>query len=56
MKFSDFKNFVQTTIKIILADLDNLQKIADEANDNLSSSTVTLRQPKDQIVMSLKIR
>lgn len=47
MEFQDFKKFVQNSVTIILADLDNLQGIAEAANkSNNYYSTVTTQTTK----------
>lgn len=51
MEFQEFKNFVQNSVAVILADMDNLRDIAEEANKSIAdSSTLTLqttRRPDD---------
>lgn len=49
MEYQKFKSFVEKTTEIILADLDNLQNIADEANAAVSTVTIqTTRRPDDE--------
>lgn len=45
MEFKEFKSFVQNSIEIIIADLDKLQKIADE------TYAVRPSQPKQQVIV-----
>ncbi len=51
MEFQEFKNFVQNSVAIIIADLDKLRDVAEEANKSIAdSSTLTLqttRRPDD---------
>jgi hypothetical protein len=43
MTFQDFKQFVEETIIIVSADLDELQKIAEKGNETPSSSSLTFQ-------------
>lgn len=45
MEFKEFKSFVQNSIEIIIADLDKLQKIADE------TYAIRPSQPKQQVIV-----